>query len=232
MLALPPQASPFRDATPAVAMPSTPRRSPLSPPSSSPAASGRSSKARPHRPIRPNALLQRLGSATDARERRRGLFLKRVRQDGEDRRWAARGGDDEIMRSIFLNERRRWEASLARAAPGAEPAEEELVELAEAEVEADGVLPPDDLEQDVDTQSQDHAAEALDEDEYDRLFLELSDTTAFYVETPPPPPRPQQSDLAGEANYLAQHAELARQHPQTTPLDGDADMMDMDTTGA
>jgi hypothetical protein len=37
----------------------------------------------------------------DGRETRRNLFLKKVREDSQDRRWDARGGDDEV-RSIIL----------------------------------------------------------------------------------------------------------------------------------
>ena len=52
----------------------------------------------------------------DSRETRRKLFLKKVREDSEDRRWAARGGDDEMMRTIWIAEQRRRAEQHARDA--------------------------------------------------------------------------------------------------------------------
>ena len=45
------------------------------------------------RNLNPNPLLQK---GRDARDRRRGLFLKKVREEGEERKWASRGGEDEV----------------------------------------------------------------------------------------------------------------------------------------
>jgi hypothetical protein len=70
----------------------------------------------------------RTGSTgADGRETRRRLFLKRVREDSEDKRWKARGGDDEMMRSIWIAEQRRREERQRREAVGLEalPIEEE-----------------------------------------------------------------------------------------------------------
>ncbi|MCJ1410899.1 hypothetical protein MMC19_004986 [Ptychographa xylographoides] len=46
--------------------------------------------------------------------KRRELFLKKVRQNGEDRRWEVRG--DQIMRTDFLSRQRGWELEQARRA--------------------------------------------------------------------------------------------------------------------
>ncbi|KAF7896310.1 hypothetical protein EAF00_006324 [Botryotinia globosa] len=54
----------------------------------------------------------------DGRETRRKLFLRRVREDSEDRRWKARGGDDEMMRTIWIAEQRRRAERQARDAQG------------------------------------------------------------------------------------------------------------------
>ena len=87
-----------------------------------------------HRPAhKPNPLFQR---SRDASERRRGLFLKKVREDGEERRWRARGGEDEVMRSIFLAERRRWEAMQATCATGVPPDDEDVEMAMEGQLDS------------------------------------------------------------------------------------------------
>ena len=43
--------------------------------------------------IKQNPLIHNRG---DGRETRRGLFLKKVQAKSEERRWAARGGEDEV----------------------------------------------------------------------------------------------------------------------------------------
>ncbi|KAF8541386.1 hypothetical protein BDD12DRAFT_829765 [Trichophaea hybrida] len=55
-------------------------------------------------------------SGEDVRTARRNLFLKKVQNGREDKAWKARGGEDEIMRMIFVAEHKRWEASLEKAA--------------------------------------------------------------------------------------------------------------------
>lgn len=70
----------------------------------------------------------------DGRETRRKLFLKRVRQGSEAKRWEARGGDDEMMRSIWLSEERRRVERIAREAsylPASQDEEEEEPEHGE-----------------------------------------------------------------------------------------------------
>ncbi|KAK3110198.1 hypothetical protein LTR53_015765 [Teratosphaeriaceae sp. CCFEE 6253] len=61
----------------------------------------------------------------ELRDRRRGLFLKSVREAREDARWAQRGED--MMRLDFMRSQRAWEAAQAREARGlpSEPAWEE-----------------------------------------------------------------------------------------------------------
>jgi hypothetical protein len=51
--------------------------------------------------------------------------LKRVKEDSEDRRWKARGGDEEMMRSIWVAEQRRREERQRREATGLDAAVEE-----------------------------------------------------------------------------------------------------------
>ncbi|KAI9771303.1 MAG: hypothetical protein M1840_002273 [Geoglossum simile] len=81
----------------------------MSPPSKAPRAKTRFST----RTIKSNPLLH---STDHDRERRRNLFLRKVREEGQDRKWKARGGDDEVMRSIYISEQKRWEAKQARIA--------------------------------------------------------------------------------------------------------------------
>ncbi|ESZ97571.1 hypothetical protein SBOR_2028 [Sclerotinia borealis F-4128] len=54
----------------------------------------------------------------DGRETRRKLFLRKVREDSEEKRWRARGGDDEMMRTIWIAEQRRRAERQARDAQG------------------------------------------------------------------------------------------------------------------
>ncbi|KAI5854425.1 hypothetical protein BZA05DRAFT_317171, partial [Tricharina praecox] len=55
-------------------------------------------------------------SATSTAESRRTLFLKKVQSAREEAAWQARGGQDEIMRMIFVAEQKRWRASQEKAA--------------------------------------------------------------------------------------------------------------------
>ncbi|MCJ1243512.1 hypothetical protein MMC30_000709 [Trapelia coarctata] len=47
-------------------------------------------------------------------EKRRDLFQKKVKQQGEDRRWEIRG--DQILRTDFLTRQKQWEEEQARRA--------------------------------------------------------------------------------------------------------------------
>ena len=57
--------------------------------------------------------------------------MKKVREDSEDKRWKARGGDDEMMRSIWMSEQRRREERQRREALGLDATvdEEEFLTL-------------------------------------------------------------------------------------------------------
>lgn len=77
-------------------------------------------------------------------ERRRDLFLKKVQQDRDEKRWEARGDQvkryfgavqhngevmlmsPQIMKSDYVAERKRWEAEQARAAPNPDEPSEDL----------------------------------------------------------------------------------------------------------
>ncbi|KAH0543854.1 hypothetical protein FGG08_001893 [Glutinoglossum americanum] len=74
------------------------------------------------RPIKPNPLFH---NSDHDRERRRNLFLKKVSEESSDQKWKARGGDEEIMRSIYVSEQRRWEAAQARIAKELQASQEE-----------------------------------------------------------------------------------------------------------
>ncbi|RDW91408.1 hypothetical protein BP5796_02573 [Coleophoma crateriformis] len=81
--------------------------SPINPASSSPVHGSAESTSRfSKRTTKSNPLIHNRG---DGRETRRKLFLKKVREDSEDQRWKARGGDDEMMRTIWIAEQRRMQ---------------------------------------------------------------------------------------------------------------------------
>ncbi|KAI9701604.1 MAG: hypothetical protein M1836_001660 [Candelina mexicana] len=67
------------------------------------------------RPIRPNPLIAQNKEKGDRQTRQRDLFLKRVRQDGEERKWQSRS--EELLRLDFVSMEKRWRADLARTAP-------------------------------------------------------------------------------------------------------------------
>lgn len=65
----------------------------------------------------------------ELKERRRSIFLKKVKEGRDDKRFEARGED--IMRLDFMQRQRAWEAALARDAPliPSDPPEEDDEEL-------------------------------------------------------------------------------------------------------
>ncbi|KAK6356604.1 hypothetical protein TWF718_000952 [Orbilia javanica] len=63
--------------------------------------------------FRPNPLLQR---PEDAREKRQHLLLRKLQTQRENRAMQSRGGEDEMLRLIYLSEKNRWESSQERAA--------------------------------------------------------------------------------------------------------------------
>ncbi|KAI9843268.1 MAG: hypothetical protein M1838_002707 [Thelocarpon superellum] len=140
------------------------------------------------RPIQANPLLQR---TKDTREQRRNLFLKKIRDSGEERRWQARG-PDEVMRTVFLAERKRWEEMQARLA--AHVVETELDDETNMQMTADDVRGTFSIEQQIpddgpateDTSTfpsgkrdlrdrQSTSQYGSDDDEYNDLFLQMID---------------------------------------------------------
>jgi hypothetical protein len=90
------------------------------------------------RPAKANPLIHR--DAQDGRETRRKLFLKRVRDGASERRY---GGEEEMMRRIWVAEERRIEEERRREAMGMEVRVEEVEEDAvgeEQRVDADEML--------------------------------------------------------------------------------------------
>ncbi|KAK6509939.1 hypothetical protein TWF481_004659 [Arthrobotrys musiformis] len=65
------------------------------------------------RVFRPNPLLQR---PEDAREKRRNIILEKLQTQRENRAMQARGGEDEMLRLIYLSEKNRWESGQERVA--------------------------------------------------------------------------------------------------------------------
>ncbi|KAI9680603.1 MAG: hypothetical protein M1817_004043 [Caeruleum heppii] len=202
MLALPPRGLESRDhrpPKPSPLSPSHPNVKPgflLLPPMEPAEPSERRDGKYQRQPVKANPLLR---ADKDGKERRRNLFLKKVRQGGEDRRWEARGGDEELMRSIFVSERKRWEAMQARLAPAPLVEDEEEIETDHDnddgslfDIDMSTMDIPDDVAEYSTTReesgpdrhpassepqsvlgtSQDHEFGSEDED-YDRLFLEL-----------------------------------------------------------
>lgn len=77
-----------------------------------------------------NPLIHGRGSAEEGRETRRKLFLKNVREAREEKKWQNRGGDDEIMRCIWVAEQRRLQERMRQEAIGIDaPIEEEELSL-------------------------------------------------------------------------------------------------------
>ncbi|KFY63843.1 hypothetical protein V496_03629 [Pseudogymnoascus sp. VKM F-4515 (FW-2607)] len=154
------------------------------------------------RQTKKNPLIHR-NDNDNGRETRRKLFLRRVRQDSEDKRWEKRGGDDEIMRTIWIAEQKRRDERRARDAQAWAGIEEEEEDLDEAQLAEIGNVNPSKDEEMVDevAQQEDAEMEAMlsmldaeswdpppsqrnrqddnnttygsDDDEYDQLFMEI-----------------------------------------------------------
>ena len=60
-----------------------------------------SAKSTGKRVVKKNPLIHR-DEKDGGRETRRKLFLKRVREDSEDKRWDKKGGDDEVCAALIL----------------------------------------------------------------------------------------------------------------------------------
>jgi hypothetical protein len=84
---------------------------------------------------KPNPLLHNPQSTLEKAETRRKLFLKKVKEGAEEKRWQSRGGDEEVMRVLWASEekeRRMRERILADMSKVEEEVEldldEEMVE--------------------------------------------------------------------------------------------------------
>ncbi|EKG21435.1 hypothetical protein MPH_01233 [Macrophomina phaseolina MS6] len=94
--------------------------------SSAPSKPAARTAAPQQRAIKPNALVQR--STGDAgRERRRDMFLKKVANDRDERRWAGRAQQvEQIMLLDYKKKERRRREELERSAPAIpEPSDED-----------------------------------------------------------------------------------------------------------
>ncbi|OIW29004.1 hypothetical protein CONLIGDRAFT_403491 [Coniochaeta ligniaria NRRL 30616] len=156
---------------------------------------------------RPNPVVQK---REEARESRRKLFLKNVRERGDDRAWERRGGDQEVLKLEWwrLNNELRQQKDAELAVFGTDADIEEAVQLQElrggqerlenvpqpegdiddmmadaiareeeAEIEAllSSMPPPTDGDGDRDMhESRPESVYFSDEDDYDALFMELS----------------------------------------------------------
>ncbi|KAK5127627.1 hypothetical protein LTR85_006968 [Meristemomyces frigidus] len=74
-------------------------------------------------PQRPTVKKAPVPKQDELKERRRSMFLKKVREGREEKRWESRGED--MMRLDFMQRQRQWEAEQAREAP---PLPQETVE--------------------------------------------------------------------------------------------------------
>jgi hypothetical protein len=141
------------------------------------------------RPTKANPLIH---DRDDGRETRRKLFLKKVREDSEDRRWAARGGDDEMMRTIWIAEHRRREERQARDAKFVQASQEEEdideMELSQA---------PLNMDQSLDEVMADMVAQQ-EAEELEVLLLSMNEAESRHYTPPqeyaPPPETPYRSD--------------------------------------
>ncbi|PBP21738.1 hypothetical protein BUE80_DR007574 [Diplocarpon rosae] len=77
------------------------------------------------RQAKSNPLMSGRGNGDEGRETRRKLFLKRVREGSEEKKWKDRGGDEEIMRCLWIAEERRRGERRQREAMGIEGPPEE-----------------------------------------------------------------------------------------------------------
>ncbi|KAH6674629.1 hypothetical protein B0J14DRAFT_45401 [Halenospora varia] len=87
--------------TPIISLPSPPPSRGKSSPSSTNPPSNKAVFSK--RPSKPNPLFHKQG---DGAETRRKLFLKRVKEESKEKRWRDRGGDEEIMRVLWVGEER------------------------------------------------------------------------------------------------------------------------------
>lgn len=153
------------------------------------ASAGKSSNDKPLHPqkrVTQNPLLQR--KPNEEQDRRRQIYLNKVRQTSDDKKWEARS--EQILRADFLSRQKQWEVEQARSAPEAPqaPEDEEMAETSDAidELEfVDHILSQEDQEleaifssmederQQDDYQTYPMSNYGSDDEEYDKLFEEV-----------------------------------------------------------
>lgn len=151
------------------------------------------------RQTKPNPLVSSRESYCSDQERttRRILFLNRVKEAGEEKRWRERNGgfgdgDEEAMRALWLTEKRRWQEQQRREA-SSQVFPVEFEELEETQVVDKGATEIEDFpnEEDIDltnsyfAQNIDQTENSMliksrviytcddDDDEYDHIFMEV-----------------------------------------------------------
>ncbi|KAL6714911.1 hypothetical protein ACLMJK_007171 [Lecanora helva] len=139
-----------------------------------------------------NPLLRQ--KASEKQERTRKMFLEKVRQTSDNKRWELRS--EQIMRQDFFAKHKQWEKDQACAAPEVFPAPEEekiegLVVAEEADM-VDEILSLQDQEinefaswiehaENQETRPQARPLQSdygSDEDEYDHLFVKMLSETS------------------------------------------------------
>jgi len=137
-----------------------------------------------------------LNTDSDKRETRRKLFLKKVKETAEEKRWKDRGGDEEMMRQVWVleerrrGERLRGETEFLRAGEDVTVEEEEELRREEAvtteQLELEAVLKE---EQEMMLQEGQHRDQMMDsgnrmeyggetpygsdDEEYDDIFMDV-----------------------------------------------------------
>ncbi|MCJ1232208.1 hypothetical protein MMC14_000157 [Varicellaria rhodocarpa] len=112
------------------------------------------------------------------RDKRRDLFLKKVKQSGDDKRWEARG--EQILRSDFLAQQRRWKDEQARSASEIPAIPED--EVVDFEITPPGRTPEDEFveERDFEDQSADAVDQHEDRREPDKYFTDYGSDDEEY----------------------------------------------------
>ncbi|KAG0652119.1 hypothetical protein D0Z07_0986 [Hyphodiscus hymeniophilus] len=189
-------------------MPPTPtpsKKSRASPNASSTSSTSSRETVFSQRLTKANPLIHARSSSTgtDGRETRRKLFLKKVREDSEEKRWKARGGDDEMMRSIWISEQRRREEKQRREAIGLDAPLEEEYSLSLDEIMADEVALREEAELEaLAAMSMEQPPQGFQsihqhlpsEDEMDLLLLSTHENISAHARNQPLPETPYGSD--------------------------------------
>ena len=132
------------------------------------------------REVKKNPLMR---NGEEGREMRRKLFLKRVKEGGEEKRWMKRGGDEEMARKVyFLEERREKERVRREVGWVSGGLDEEIEEEEEMEMEeVDEVLRREQEELEVLVREREceeigaggETPYGSDEEEYDDIFMDV-----------------------------------------------------------